>query len=92
MTETFPSIYRRKGSLHISEFASRIASALQELFGERVTELLPTLQTLFLEEPLRRGPVHEAIERFVAARQLESLASLPIAVSRWKREEERVFI
>ena len=57
-----------------------IAPALQELVGERVMEVLPALQTLFLEEPLPSGPVEESIEQFVAARQL---AGHPIVVSRW---------
>jgi hypothetical protein len=70
--------------LYISrEFVPRIASALQELVKERVTEMLPALQTLFVEEPLPSGPVQENIGQFVAARQL---ASHPIAVSRWERE------
>ena len=57
-----------------------IAPALQELVGERVMEVLPALQTLFLEEPLPSGPVEESIGQFVAARQL---AGHPIVVSRW---------
>ncbi len=61
-----------------------IAPALQELVGERVIEVLPALQSLFLElHP--SGPVQEAIGRFVAARQL---AGHPIIVSHWDREEE----
>jgi hypothetical protein len=71
-------------SLYISQkFAPRIAPALQELVGERAIEVLPTLQTLFLET-LPSGLVREAIGEFVAARQL---ASRPIAVSRWEREK-----
>jgi hypothetical protein len=69
-----------------SEFTSRITLALQELVGERVTEVLPALQTLLLEEPLQSGPLQEAIERFVAARQL---AGHHIAVSRWERKNVR---
>ena len=73
--------------LYISEeFMSRIAPALQELVGERVTEVLPTLQNLFLEETLLSGPVQEAIGGFVAARRL---ASHPIAISLWERARER---
>jgi len=65
--------------LHVSwEFVPRIAPAFQELAGEPVTEVLPALQSLFLEEPHPSGPVHEAIEKFVAARKL---AGHPIAVS-----------
>jgi hypothetical protein len=60
-----------------SEFTPRIAPALQELVGERVTEVLPALQRLFLEEPPLSGPVPKAIGKFVAARQF---TSHPIAV------------
>ena len=63
-----------------STLIPRIAPALQELVGERVIEVLPALQTLFLEEPLPSGPVQESIGKFVAARQL---AGHPIVVSRW---------
>ena len=63
-----------------STFIPRIAPALQELVGERVMEVLPALQTLFLEEPLPSGPVQDPIGQFVAARQL---AGHPIVVSRW---------
>jgi hypothetical protein len=73
----FPAV---KG-LHISrEFVPRIAPALQELIGERVIEVLPALQTLFLEETLLLGPIQEIIGQFVAARQL---ASHPVAISNW---------
>jgi hypothetical protein len=74
--------------LYISrEFAPRIAPALQGLVGESVTEVLPALQTLFLEETLRPEPVQEAFEKFVAARQL---AGHPISVSRWERKSKRI--
>jgi len=43
-----------------------VAPALQELSGERVTEVLPALENLFLEGPLQSGPVKRAIR----ARQL----------------------
>ena len=70
--------------LYISrEFMPSITPALQELVGERVTEVLPALQTLFLEEPLssESGPVQETIGQFVAARQL---AGRPTAISCWE--------
>ena len=67
-----------------SEFTPRIAPTLQELVGERVTDVLPALKNLFLEEPLPSGPVQERIGQFVAARQL---AGHPIAVSRWEAEK-----
>ena len=69
-----------------SELTSRIALALQKFvaaLGERVIEVLPALQTLFLEEPLRPGRVQDAIEQFVASRQL---SSHPVLVSRWERK------
>ena len=60
----------------------RIAPALQELVGERATEALPALQTVFLKEAaLSSGPVQEAIQQFVTRRQH---SSHPIAVSRWE--------
>jgi hypothetical protein len=61
------------------EFASRVVPALQELSGGRATEVLPTLQNIFLEELRSSGSVQEGIRQFVATRQ----ASHPIAVSRW---------
>jgi hypothetical protein len=66
--------------LHMSqEFAPRIAAALRELVaGERVTEVLPALRSVFLEDPLPVGPDQEAIGQFVAARRL---AGHPITVS-----------
>ena len=66
------------------ELAPHIAPVLQELVGERVTEVLPALQALSLEQPLPSGPLQEAIGQFIAARQL---AGHPIAVSFWKDVE-----
>ena len=63
-----------------SFFASCIAAALRELVGERLTEVLPALHTVFLRG-LLDGPVPEAIEQFVAARQL---AGYPTALSSWR--------
>jgi len=60
-----------------------IAPALQELVGERVTEVLPALQSLFLRGSHPSGPVRKAIRKFVTARQL---AGHPIIVSRWDGE------
>jgi hypothetical protein len=69
-------------SLYISqEFVPRIARALEELVGERVSEVLPALQTLILQGTLPSGPVQQAIGQFVAARQF---AGHSISVSRWE--------
>jgi hypothetical protein len=48
------------------EFTSGIAAALQELVGDRITEVLPSLQNIFVEEfkPLRY--FQENIGEFVA--------------------------
>ena len=67
-----------------SEFTPHIAPALQELAGERVTEALPALQSLFLEEPLPSTSVQEAIGQFAVARQL---SSQPTTVFRWERKK-----
>jgi hypothetical protein len=71
--------------LYISrEFTPLIVPALRELVGERVAEVLPSLQTLFLEETHPSGHVVKIVGNFVAARQL---ANFPIAVYRWERKE-----
>ena len=68
-------------NLHLcEEFALRVAPALQELVGGRTTEVLPTLQNLFLEELQPPGPVQEGmVGKFISARQD---TSYPITV-RW---------
>jgi len=51
--------------------ARLIAPALQDLAGERATEVLPALQDIFLKTSwLPSGPVKEGIEHFIATRQL----------------------
>ena len=62
------------------EFTPRIVPTLQELVGGRAIEVLPALQTLFVEETLPSG-VQETIDKFVAAREL---AGHPVAISRWE--------
>ena len=82
----FLQLFAAVKDLYISqEFAPRIAPALQELVGERVTEALPALQTLFLETH-PSGPIQEAIGQFAAERQF---ANLPIAISRWEGEKDK---
>jgi len=49
-------------NLHLSrEFTPRIVPALQELVNEEMTDVLPALQCLCLEEDHRSGPIREAI-------------------------------
>ena len=64
-----------------SEFTPYIPLALQDLVEEGVTEVLPALRTLFLEEEPSQPDVRDAIEQFVAARRL---AGCPITVSLWE--------
>jgi hypothetical protein len=52
------------------EFVPGIAAALQELVGGRITEVLPSLQNIFVESLEPSGPVQKVIGQFVAARQL----------------------
>jgi hypothetical protein len=64
-------------------FARCILFALQGLVGETATDVLPALESLFLENHQPSGPVQEAIEQVVAARQL---LGRPVVVSHWERE------
>lgn len=59
---------------------ARIAPSLEELVGERSTEVLPALRSLFLEEEKPSEPVQKAIDNFVATRQL---SNHPIVISHW---------
>ena len=70
-------------NLYLSEqFAPHMAPALQELTGERTTEVLPALQNLFLEGFQPSKPVQEGVARFISARLL---ANQPVAISVWDR-------
>ena len=62
----------------------RIAPALQELVGERVTEVLPALQSLSLESQETPAPgLDQGVRQFVDARQL---SGHPITISPWERK------
>ena len=67
------------------QFAPRVAPALQEPVGDRMTEVLPALQNIFLEGLQSSGLVQEGIGQFVTARQV---TNHPIAVTCWERNEE----
>ena len=70
-------------NLYISkEIAPGIAAALEEVVGGRITEVLPGLQNIFVEELEPTRLFQENIGRFVAARQL---SDHPIAISDWDR-------
>ena len=73
--------------VYISQgLAAFVAPALQELIGERVTTVLPVLRSIFVQ-CLESGPVQEAIEQFVAARQL--LSGRSINVQCWVKEKKQ---
>jgi hypothetical protein len=70
-------------SLYIStELEPLIAPALKGLTGRRAAEVLPTLQTLFLEGLQPDGSVHGIIGQFVATRRL---SGHPVVVQCWHR-------
>ena len=52
------------------KFTSTIMPMLQAIVGERVTEVLPALRNIFLPEFELSGPIQEAIQQLVTARQL----------------------
>jgi len=58
-----------------------VATALQELAGESVMQVLPALQIVLIKKFQQSGPMWEAIESFVAARQR---FGYPIVVHRWE--------
>jgi hypothetical protein len=72
-------------NLYLSKkFMPRITPALHELIGSSgMTEVLPNLRSIFLEELHPSGPVQEGIEKFVAARHLFGHT---ITVSHWERD------
>jgi hypothetical protein len=70
-------------NLYLSEELGRcIAPALRWLSEERVTEVLPALQNIFLGGLPPPALVEKAIAQFVAARQLPDR---PLTVTHWER-------
>jgi len=68
-----------KGLYLSKEVALRVASALQELSEERVTEVLPALQDIFVDGLEPSGLVQEVFHKFVTARGRQ-VSSLPVAI------------
>jgi hypothetical protein len=84
--EMFHPFTTLKNLYIIKEYTETIVPALRELVeGGRVTNMLPALESLFLEEIPSSGPIQEAIGEFVAEREL---AGRPITVSLWERDPE----
>jgi hypothetical protein len=72
-------------NLYLSErLVACVAPALEELRinGERVTNVLPALQNLFVEKLKSSGPVQEGVRKFVAAK---GLSGHPVCVQGWEK-------
>jgi len=63
------------------EIALGVCVALQELSGERATEVLPALCNLFVDGSRSFEHIQEAIEPFVSARQL---SGNPVVIDHWQ--------
>ena len=71
-------------NLYLSEeFAPGIAAALQQLVEGRTTDVLPSLQNIFVQELGASGPFQKSIGEFVAARRL---SDHPITISEWSND------
>ena len=75
-------------NLYLSkESAPRIAAALQELVGARITEVLPILQNVFVKGLEPSGAFKKKIRQFVDVRQLSGHL---IAISDWNEDPDTV--
>jgi hypothetical protein len=74
--QPFIAVHTLRISCH---FQSLIMSAFQELTMETGTEVLPALHSLYLAEHETSGDEHQAIERFITARQH---SGHPVAIHR----------
>ena len=73
-------------NLYLSkESAPGVAAALQELVGDRITEVFFSLQSIFVKGLEPSGPFRENIGQLVAARQL---SDHPIAISVWEIDDD----
>jgi len=70
-------------NLYLTDEISRhVCGALQELSGERATEVLPSLRNLFVDGSRSLEHLQETIKPFVATRQL---SGHPVAIDHWQR-------
>jgi hypothetical protein len=83
-----PFIAVKEVTLESEQLVRLVAPALQGLARERATEVLPALQNLLLhmEDWQRPGPVKEAVEQFIAARQH---CDHPVTIYYWDGESEQ---
>lgn len=68
--ELFRSFIALKNLYLDKEFSQRIASALEDLDEGSITELLPSLQNIFVRGLQPPGHIDEGIRRFIASRRL----------------------
>jgi hypothetical protein len=62
------------------KYAPGVAAALKELIGSRITEVLPSLQSISVEGLESTGRLQKDFGQFAAARQL---SGHPVAISAW---------
>jgi hypothetical protein len=67
------------------ELAPGISAALQELVGDRISEVLPSLQNIFVQGLEPSGPFQEKVGHFVAARQL---SNHPVDIFDWEQDPD----
>jgi hypothetical protein len=81
LPELFQPFTAIRGLYVSKSFIPLIATALQELIGERATEVLPNLRDLFFGGSVIPIAVQEAMRPFVDARRL---SGQPVAVHHWE--------
>ena len=75
-------LFNAAKDLHLcNTVAPHVARALRGLQVERVTEVLPALENIFIQGLKPSGPVKEAISEFADARRL---AGHPVSICDWE--------
>ena len=73
-------------NLYLSKgFAPGIAAALEELVGDRITKILPSLQNIFVEGRKQSGLFKTNVKQFLTARKL---SSHPITIFCWRDDSD----
>jgi hypothetical protein len=80
--ELLPSFTAVKNLYLCDNIAPCLMPVLKGVPGESITEVLPALQNLFLEEDRPSKLVQEAMRQFTTVRKL---SGRPVAVQRWNR-------
>ena len=85
MARDFRATHCCEETLCVHGICRIFAPGLQQLVGESATDVLPALESIFLEELQPSGPIQEAFGQFLAARQL---FGHPVAISHLDRRGE----